>query len=46
MIFWLKNRRPQEYRDKIDHEHSGNMNINVIDYSQLPESPPDGDNNP
>lgn len=45
MIFWLKNRQPSKYRDKVDHEHSGNMNINVIDYSQLPESPPDGDNN-
>jgi hypothetical protein len=22
-IFWLKNRRPQEWRDKQEHEHSG-----------------------
>jgi len=22
-IFWLKNRRPKEWRDKVDHEHSG-----------------------
>lgn len=23
MIFWLKNRRPDLWRDKIDHEHTG-----------------------
>jgi len=23
MIFWLKNRKPAEWRDKTDHEHSG-----------------------
>lgn len=22
-IFWLKNRRPEEWRDKVDHEHAG-----------------------
>ncbi|MGV8823024.1 terminase [Methylibium petroleiphilum] len=22
-IFWLKNRKPEEWRDKIDHEHGG-----------------------
>lgn len=27
-IFWLKNRRPQEWRDKQQIEHSGDMNIN------------------
>lgn len=27
-IFWLKNRKPQEWRDKQDIEHSGNMKIN------------------
>lgn len=25
-IFWLKNRKPEEWRDKKDVEHSGNMN--------------------
>lgn len=25
MIFWLKNRNPTEWRDKIDHEHSGEL---------------------
>lgn len=24
-IFWLKNRRPQEWRDKHEHEHSGSI---------------------
>jgi transposase-like protein len=23
MIFWLKNRKPKDWRDKIDHEHAG-----------------------
>lgn len=27
-IFWLKNRKPEQWRDKRDVEHSGNMNIN------------------
>ncbi|MGE7115048.1 helix-turn-helix domain-containing protein [Lysinibacillus sp. NPDC047702] len=27
-IFWLKNRKPNEWRDKQQVEHSGNMNIN------------------
>ncbi|MEG0450450.1 MAG: helix-turn-helix domain-containing protein [Lysinibacillus sp.] len=27
-IFWLKNRKPQEWRDKQDIQHSGNMEIN------------------
>ncbi|CEI81292.1 hypothetical protein BN997_01110 [Oceanobacillus oncorhynchi] len=27
-IFWLKNRKPNEWRDKQDVEHSGNMNVN------------------
>ena len=25
--FWLKNRKPQEWRDKIDVEHSGNLDF-------------------
>jgi transposase-like protein len=32
-IFWLKNRKPVEYRDKRDIEHSGDTGLNiVIDY--------------
>ena len=27
-IFWLKNRRPDKWRDKQDIEHSGTMNVN------------------
>ena len=27
-IFWLKNRRPDEWRDKTQQEHSGTMSIN------------------
>jgi transposase-like protein len=27
-IFWLKNRKPEQWRDKQQVEHSGNMNIN------------------
>lgn len=24
-IFWLKNRKPSEWRDKVDHDHSGKI---------------------
>lgn len=27
-IFWLKNRKPEKWRDKQDIEHTGNMDIN------------------
>ncbi|HPJ97016.1 MAG TPA: hypothetical protein PK022_06870 [Syntrophales bacterium] len=30
-IFWLKNRRRAEWRDKQEVEHSGNLTVNVID---------------
>ena len=33
-IFWLKNRKPQVWRDKQDVEHSGGMN-NSVDLSGL-----------
>jgi len=29
MIFWLKNRRPDKWRDKKDVEHSGSLQIEV-----------------
>jgi transposase len=29
-IFWLKNRRVKEWRDKQDIEHSGDININIV----------------
>ena len=28
-IFWLKNRQPKDWRDKVDHEHAGGVNIIV-----------------
>lgn len=27
MVFWLKNRRPDLWRDVVDHEHSGNVSV-------------------
>ena len=29
MIFWLKNRKPKEWRDKQEYEHSGGLSIKV-----------------
>ena len=29
-IFWLKNRRIKEWRDKQEVEHSGDININIV----------------
>ena len=34
MIFWLKNRKPEEWRDKTDHDVSGHININVLKRDQ------------
>lgn len=31
MIFWLKNRKPEEWRDKQDLEHSGSVQITKIE---------------
>lgn len=28
-IFWLKNRRPDLWRDKVDMQHSGTMNVSL-----------------
>lgn len=28
-IFWLKNRKPAEWRDKVDHDHGGEINVNL-----------------
>ena len=30
-IFWLKNRKPAEWRDKQDIEHTGNMGVKIYD---------------
>lgn len=37
MIFWLKNRKPSEWRDKRDVEHSGEMTTNVNNMNNLSE---------
>ena len=29
-IFWLKNRKSQQWRDKQEHEHSGNVGVTLI----------------
>jgi hypothetical protein len=29
-IFWLKNRKPKEWRDRQEHEHSGNVGVNIV----------------
>lgn len=29
MIFWLKNRQPKHWRDKINQEHDGEVKINI-----------------
>ncbi|MEB6226356.1 helix-turn-helix domain containing protein [Mammaliicoccus sciuri] len=36
-IFWLKNRKPTEWRDKRDVEHSGEMTTNVNNMNNLSE---------
>ena len=30
-IFWLKNRKPQEWRDKVEQEHTGGINISIVE---------------
>jgi hypothetical protein len=34
-IFWLKNRKPKQWRDKQDIEHSGSMVNATVDLSHL-----------
>jgi predicted DNA-binding protein YlxM (UPF0122 family) len=29
-IFWLKNRKPKEWRDRQELEHSGNVGVNIV----------------
>jgi len=31
-IFWLKNRKPDKWRDKQELEHSGDLKINIVNY--------------
>lgn len=35
LIFWLKNRKPKEWRDKQDIEHSGGVTNRNVDLSHL-----------
>lgn len=30
-IFWLKNRKPKEWRDKQEHDIQGNIGVSIID---------------
>ncbi len=30
MIFWLKNRKPKEWRDRQEHEHKGEVSHNIF----------------
>ena len=39
LIFWLKNRKPKQWRDKHELEHSGDLSIKVA----LPQAPGDDD---
>lgn len=34
-IFWLKNRKPADWRDRKELEHSGEMNLNHNPYAEL-----------
>jgi transcriptional regulator with XRE-family HTH domain len=34
IIFWLKNRRPDKWRDKQDVEHSGDVVVEIVKYSE------------
>ncbi|QCI69451.1 terminase [Phreatobacter stygius] len=37
-IFWLKTRRPEEWREKLDVNHSGNLTVELVKFSDDPES--------
>ncbi len=30
-IFWLKNRKPKEWRDRQEHEHKGEVGVKIVD---------------
>lgn len=36
-IFWLKNRRPDEWRDKVQNEHTGNVRVEVVSFLDVGE---------
>lgn len=43
MIFWLKNRRPTEYRDKHEIEQSGNLNLTYDNLAIIDQPEADDD---
>jgi len=36
-IFWLKNRKPEQWRDKQEQEHTGSVTVNIVDFTTLPD---------
>jgi len=38
-IFWLKNRKPAEWRDKADVEHSGSLTVTIADPTRRAGNP-------
>ena len=36
-IFWLKNRLPEEFRDKIDLQHGGNVTVEPVSFADALE---------
>ena len=36
MIFWLKNRKKGEWRDRMDHEHSGEVTTRITVSDDIP----------
>ena len=37
-IFWLKNRRPEQWRDKQDLNHGGNLTVELVKFADDPNS--------
>lgn len=33
-IIWLKNRQPRKWRDKQDHEHTGDLTVNIVEFKE------------
>lgn len=38
LIFWLKNRKPTEWRDKMEQEHSGAVTVEILRFGSNPAS--------
>lgn len=37
-IFWLKNRKPEDWRDKVETEHSGSVTVEITRFGSNPAS--------